>query len=393
MDSRTAAHFLSRIGALLEVKGEHKFKARAYAGAARALIALDTDDLGPLVRSGELADTPGIGPATLSVVRELVETGESSYLARLQEGMPEGLADLMRVPGLGAAKIQVIHQALGVESVDDLERVALNGQLAELPKFGKKTAERILKGIEVLKRNTHLQRFPQAAIEAHLLLASIVKHPDVTRADIAGSVRRHNEVVADIDIVAECSANPVDVAASFSRVPGVRKAAIGAEPGSVDLRFVDGTHLDLHCVPRGDYGVALWRATGSSAHIESLKELANAKGVTLEGNSAFRKGKRISIADEEALFKALGLPWIPPEMREGMGEVEAAAAGTLPDVVVYDDLRGILHCHSEYSDGTSSIADMAEGARERGWSYIGISDHSEAAFYAGGLKRDGIARQ
>lgn len=393
MDSRTAAHFLSQIGALLEVKGEHKFKARAYAGAARALIALDTDDLGPLVRSGELAATPGIGPATLSVVRELVETGESSYLARLREGMPEGLADLMRVPGLGAARIQVIHQALGVESVEDLERVALDGQLAELPRFGKKTAERILKGIEVLRRNTHLQRFPEAAIEAHLLLASIVKHPDVTRGGLAGSVRRHNEVVADIDIVAECSANPADVAASFSRAPGVKKAASGAEPGSVDLRFVDGTHLDLHCVPRGDYGVALWRATGSTAHIESLKELADSKGVTFEGNSAFRKGKRIAIADEKALFRAIGLPWIPPEMREGMGEVEAAAAGTLPEPVVYDDLRGILHCHSEYSDGTSSIADLADGARERGWSYIGISDHSEAAFYAGGLKRDEIARQ
>ena len=393
MDSRTAAHFLSQIGALLEVKGEHKFKARAYAGAARALIALDTDDLGPLVRSGELAETPGIGPATLSVVRELLETGESSYLARLQEGMPEGLADLMRVPGLGAARIQVIHQALGVETVDDLERVALNGQLAELPKFGKKTAERILKGISILRRDTHLERFPQAAIEAHLLVASIVKHPDVTRADVAGSVRRHNEVVADIDIVAECSANPVDVADSFARAPGVKKAAPGAEPGSIDIRFVDGTHLDMHCVPRGDYGIALWRATGSSAHIESLKVLAKAKGVTFEGNSVFRKSKRIAIADEEALFEALGLPWIPPEMREGMGEVEAAAAGKLPELVVYDDLRGILHCHSEYSDGTSSIADMAEGARERGWSYIGISDHSEAAFYAGGLKRDKILRQ
>lgn len=393
MDSRTAAHFLSQIGALLEVKGEHKFKARAYAGAARALIAIDTDDLGPLVRSGELAKTPGIGPATLSVVRELVETGESSYLARLQEGMPQGLADLMRVPGLGAAKIQVIHQALGVETVDDLERVAQNGQLAELPKFGKRTADKILRGIAILKRDTHLQRFPQAAIEAHLIVANIRKHPDVTRADVAGSVRRHNEVIADIDIVAECAANPVDVAASFSRAPGVKMATLGAEPGSVDIRFVDGTHLDLHCVARGDYAVALWRATGSSAHVASATELAVTRGFTLEGNSLSRKSKPVAVPDEEAFFGALGLPWIAPEMREDMGEVEAAAAGKLPQLVVYDDLRGVLHCHSEYSDGTSSIADMADAARERGWSYIGISDHSELAFYAGGLKRDKILRQ
>src|SRR5213592_1514013 len=147
MDSRSAAHVLSQIGALLQVKGEQKFKARAYAGAARALIALDTDDLAPLLRSGELADTPGIGPATLSVVRDLVETGESSYLNQLSEAMPAGMLDLMRVPGLGAARIQLIHDTLGVQNIDDLERVAQNGQLAELPKFGKKTAEKILRGI------------------------------------------------------------------------------------------------------------------------------------------------------------------------------------------------------------------------------------------------------
>jgi DNA polymerase (family 10) len=393
MDSRTAAHFLSQIGALLEVKGEQKFKARAYAGAARALIALDTDDLGPLLRSGELAKVSGIGPATLNVVRELVETGESSYLSRLREGMPSGLLELMRVPGLGAGRIQVIHEALGVETVDDLERVAQSGQLAELPKFGKKTAERILKGISVLKRNTHLQRFPQAAIEAHLILANVAKHPDVRTAGVAGSIRRHNEVIADIDIVAACAADPVDVAASFARSPGVTKAAPGKEPGSVDIRFVDGTHLDLHCVAAADYAMALWRATGSSAHVEKLTEYAATKGVTFEGNSALKKSKRIALADEEALFAALGLPWITPEMREDMGEVEAAAAGKLPDLVVYDDLRGVLHCHSEYSDGTASIAAMAAAAQERGWSYIGISDHSESAFYAGGLKRDKIAKQ
>jgi DNA polymerase (family 10) len=393
MDSRTAAHFLSQIGALLEAKGEHKFKARAYAGAARALIALDTDDLGPLVRSGELAKTPGIGPATLGVVRELVETGESSYLAKLREGMPEGLADLMRVPGLNAARIQVIHQALGVETLEDLERVAENGQLADLPRFGKKTADRILKGISILRRNTHLERFPQAALEAHVLVANVVKHPDVIQADVAGSVRRHNEVIADIDIVAECSANPVDVAASFARAPGIKKATLGVEPGSVDLRFVDGTHLDMHCVARGDFAVALWRATGSSAHVEEVMERAKSKGITFEGNKVLRKSKPLAIPDEETLFAELGLSWIPPEMREATGEVKAAAAGKLPDLVVYDDITGVLHCHSEYSDGTSSIADMAAAARERGWSYIGISDHSELAFYAGGLKRDKILRQ
>ena len=394
MDSRTAAHVLSQIGALLNVKGEQKFKAKAYAGAARSLIALDTDDLAPLLRSGELADTPGIGPSTLSVVRELVETGESTYLNQLREGIPAGLLELLRVPGLNTARVQLIHETLGVESLEDLERVAQNGELAKLPKFGQKTAEKILRGIEILRRNSHLRRFPAAAVEAHLLLANVVKHPDVVNADVAGSIRRHNEVIADIDIVAECSADPARVAASFARSPGVSESKTGADPASVHIRFVDGTHLDMHCVTKADYAVALWRATGSAAHVEEMNVLARNKGFEIAGNSLIGKaGDSISVKDEAAFFGALGLEPIPPEMREGMGEIEAAARRELPNLVTYDDLRGVLHCHSDYSDGTATIEEMANAARERGWDYIGISDHSESAFYAGGLKRDKLLRQ
>jgi DNA polymerase (family X) len=394
MDSRTAAHVLSQIGALLEIKGEQRFKARAYAGAARSLVALDTDDLAPLLRSGELAETPGIGPATLAVIRELVETGEASYLNRLREGMPEGLLDLMRIPGLGVAKIKVIHDALGVETVEDLERVAQNGQLEALPKFGKKTAEKILKGIGILRHNAHLERFPRAAVEAHLLLANVEKHPDVKRADVAGSIRRHNEVVADIDIVAECATDPEKVAESFGRAPGVSHAAAGDESGAIEIRFVDGTQLDMYCVNKADYPVALWRATGSSAHVEGMTVLAEKRGFEIKGNWLLKRGgKRIPIASEDALFAALDLQPIPPEMREGMGEIEAAARGELPDLVTFDDIRGVLHCHSDYSDGGATIEEMANAAKEHGWSYIGISDHSESAFYAGGMKRDTIARQ
>ena len=393
MDSRSAAHVLSQIGALLQVKTDQKFKARAYKGAARSLIALDSDDLGPLLRSGELADTPGIGPATLSVVRELVETGESSYLNRLREGMPEGFLDLLRVPALNLAKVQLIHDELGVNSLEDLERVAQNGQLAELPKFGKKTADKILKGIETLRRNKHLQRFPAAAIEAQMLLANVVKHPDIVHAEVAGSIRRHNEVVADIDIVAECSTDPVKVADSFARSPGVREAHGNSEPGSVHIRFVDGTHLDMSCVGKADYAVGLWRATGSNAHVEEMHLFARDRGFEIAGNSLLRNGKRVAVDSEDAFFHALGLDTIPPELREGMGEIEAAARHGLPNLLVYEDLRGALHNHSDYSDGSATIEDMADAAKERGWDYIGITDHSESAFYAGGLKRDKLQRQ
>lgn len=394
MDSRTAAHVLSQIGALLSVKGDQKFKARAYAGAARALIALDSDDLAPLVRSGELADTPGIGPATLSVVRDLVETGESAYLNQLREGIPEGLLELLRVPGLNTAKVQVIHEALGVQNLEDLERVAQSGQLAALPRFGQKTAERILKGIEILRRDAHLQRFPAAAVEAHMLLANVVKHPDIRNAEVTGSIRRHNEVVADIDIVAECSADPGKVAASFARSPGVSESKTKGDPGSVQIRFVDGTHLDMHCVDTADYPVALWRSTGSAAHVEEMTVLAKSKGFEIVGNSLIDKGgKRVKLEDEQSFFTTLDLAPIPPELREGMGEIEAASRRELPELVTFDDIRGVLHCHTDYSDGAATLEEMALAAQERGWDYIGISDHSESAFYAGGLKRDKLLRQ
>ncbi len=394
MDSRSAAHVLSQIGALLRAKGEHRFKARAYQGAARALVALDTDDLAPLLRSGELEQTPGLGPATISVVRELVETGESSYLNKLSEGMPEGMLELMRVPGLGPEKIQLIHESLGVQNLEDLERVAQSGQLAELPKFGKKTAEKILRGIEIVRRDAHLQRFPAAAIEAHMLLANVVKHPDVAHAEVAGSIRRHNELISDIDIVAECSADPVAVAESFARSPGVREAKPGTEPGSVHIHFVDGTHLDMYCVTKADYPVALWRATGSPVHVEEMMSVARGRGFRIDGYALIGKGdKRVRLANEDALFTNLDMQVIPPELREGMGEVDAASRRALPNLVVYEDLRGSLHNHSDYSDGSATIEEMATGAKERGWDYIGISDHSESAFYAGGLKRDKLLRQ
>jgi DNA polymerase (family 10) len=394
MDSRSAAHVLAQIGDLLQVKTDQKFKARAYKGAARSLIALDTDDLAPLLRSGELADTPGIGPATLSVVRELVETGESSYLNQLREGMPEGFLDLLRVPGLSTAKVQLIHDELGVNTLEDLEQVAQNGRLAELPKFGKKTAEKILRGIEILRRDAHLQRFPAAAIESQILLANVIKHPDITHAEVAGSIRRHNEVISDIDIVAECSGDPADVAASFARSPGVRESRIkDDDPGSVHIRFVDGTHLDMDCVSRADYAVALWRATGSIAHVEEMQVLAQKRGFEIKGNALLKDSKRVSVESEEAFFRTLDLEPIPPELREGMGEIEAAARRELPNLLVFEDLRGSLHNHSDYSDGSATIEEMALAAKERGWDYIGITDHSESAFYAGGLKRDKLLRQ
>jgi len=391
MDSRTAAHVLSEIAALLELRAENRFKSRAFRGAAKALLALDTDDLTPLLRSGALARVRGIGPSTLAVVTDLVETGESRYLEQLRLELPDGMLDLMRVPGLGPEKIERLYEALGIASLEDLEAAARDGRLATVKGFGPKTAEKMPEAIAIARKSGTLALFPRAYAEAARLVSAVRRHPDVTQAEIAGSVRRRSEVVRNIDIVAAVTGNPAAVAASFARIAGVVDATVA--DGSAAIRFVDGTLLDLHCVPVGKFAVALWRATGSEGHIRQMSDTLAARGLLVDDDGVRdTRGERVPLADESALYALLDIPVVPPEMREGDGELAAAAHG-LPRLVTAADVRGILHCHSTYSDGVATIADLAQAAISRGWSYLGISDHSQSAFYAGGLSREAVARQ
>jgi DNA polymerase (family 10) len=392
MDSRTAAHVLSQIAAYLELKGESSFKCRAYAGAAQGLLALGADDLGPLYRSGELGAMRGLGPATLAVVRDLIETGESRYLEQLRESTPEGLLDMLDVPGLSPLKIHQIHEGLGIESVEELEAAANDGRLGTLPKFGPKTIAKILKGIASAREHGPLQLYHHARVEAQRLLASVTSHPDVVRAEVAGAIRRRAEVASSIDIVAACGRNPTDVAQSLTRLPGVESAE-GDGP-FVSIRFVDGAELELHCVDPDRFAVALWRATGTTAHVDAVRAALASNGVTID-DDRMRDGRGAVVAasGESTIYDAAGLALVEPELREGLGEVDAARRGTLPILVSMSEIRGVLHCHSHYSDGKASIGEMAQAARERGWSYIGITDHSQAAFFAGGLSREAVRAQ
>jgi DNA polymerase (family 10) len=391
MDSRTAAHVLRRIAAYLELNGENRFKTRAYLGAAKGLLAVGADDLKPLYESGELASVRGLGPATLAVVRDLVETGESRYLEQLRESMPEGLLEMLDLPALTPAKIRLIHQELGIETVEELEAAARDGRLAKLPKFGPKTAEKILRGIATARDHGSMRLYYHVVVDARQLLATVRAHPRVTRAEIAGEIRRRIEIVSEIEIVAACDGDPVDVAQSWTRVSGVRRAeGTGA---SVAIGFVDGTHLRLHCVRPAQFGAALLLATGSTDHVRGVVERLAARGVTASGDGFSAGGRSLAVDEEAAVYDAAGMSFVEPELREALGEVEAAARGALPSLVQASDIRGALHCHSTYSDGKASIADMASAARERGWSYIGITDHSQSAFYAGGLSRERVLAQ
>ena len=390
---REAAHALTEISTLLELRGENRFKARAYATAARALLALDLGDIAPLVARGDVEQIAGIGPATLDVLRDLVETGDSQYLEQLRENTPEGLLEMLRVPGLGTSRIHKIHEGLGIETLHELERAARDGRLAALPRFGARTAEKVLKGIAFLRETGGRVLYPHAALEGERLLASVRANPDVVRAELAGSLRRRLETVGDIDVVAACRTSPSRVAAALAHAPRVREVIGGGGP-AVTIRYEDGTRLDLRCVTADRFPLALWWATGTPEHCEAVVGAAAARGVSI-GSDAVRdaSGDSLPMDDEASIYAAAGLDWVAPELREGRGEVDAARRHALPRLIEVGEIRGVLHCHSHYSDGHGTIAELARAARARGWSYLGISDHSQSAFYAGGLTRDDVLRQ
>src|SRR5215203_746820 len=389
MDSRTASHVLNQIASFLELSGAPRFNSRAYKRAANAILALGADDLAPLLHSGELKKVPNVGPATIAVIKDLVETGESNYLERLTADMPSGLLQMVRVPGLGLQKVKLIHTELGVETLEQLEEAARDGRLAKLPKFGAKTAERVLAGISFARDSGKKSLYHHGLAHAVILRDTVARHPAITEAIIAGSVRRHLETIGDIDIVAICSADPAAVIKDFANARAVKEVIENGPHAAI--RFIDDTRMDLWCCRSEDAAMTLWRATGSAEHIVELTSFAEEQGFILEGNTLIKpKGQAVKLKDEADLFAKLGLKEIPAELREVMGEIEAAATDSLPDLLTSEDIKGALHCHTTYSDGGASIEEMADAARERGWKYIGITDHSQAAFYAGGMKRDEI---
>ena len=296
---------------------------------------------------------------------------------------PEGLFEMLRVPGLGPSRIRRIHEGLGIDTLQELDDAARDGRLARLPRFGARTAEQVLRGIAWLKESGAHGLLPHGTAEATRMLAAIRRLNGVVRAEIAGAIRRHCETIREVDIVAACARDPEAVAASCARLPGVRDS-VGSGTREVSVRFDDGMRLQFHCVPADEFVVTWFRATGSETHVQEVVARAALRGLTL-GTHHLRRadGSAVELADEPTLYAAVGLPWLPPELREGLGESAAAADGSLPSLIELGDIQGVLHCHSQYSDGGASIAELAAEARRRGWSYLGISDHSQSAFYAG----------
>ena len=392
MNCRDAAHALAQVAVLLELHDGDKTVVKAMQGAARTVGTLHDADLAAALQ-GELSVPEVVAPEALAVLRDLADSNSSALLEQLQEETPEGLMEMLRVPGLGPARIRSIHEHLDVDTLLELEQAASDGRLASLPKFGAKTAEKVLKGIADLRATGAHVLWQHARAEAERVREAMRVHPDVLQIEIAGSIRRCTEIVRDVDLVAAVRGSPSVVAASLSQQRGV-KEVLGGGGRTLSLRLENGVRVDLACVRPEQFALALWRATGSAAHVLQVMERAAALGLTLANDELKRAdGTVVPVPTEAALYEALGLAHVPPEQREGFGEVEAAACGVLPTGVQEHDLRGALHCHSQYSDGGATIEQMARAAMMRGLRYLGVSDHSQSNTYAGGLSRDRILEQ
>ena len=391
MDKKAVAQVLEQIAAFLELKSENPFRIRAFRTAARALVSFP-GDLRESLEDGTLASTKGIGPATLQIVAELVETGHASMLEELREQIPPGLVEMLEISGLGVAKIRQIHEVLGIDSLPELEAAAQDGRLARLPRFGARTSENILKAIAFLRQASSYRLLHHAADEAEGLRAALERLPGVKSAVIAGDVRRRSEVVKDLIFVLVAESSPAELFRKLNQLPGVQEYA-GQDERRLTLRFAGGSSAQIVATTPVNAGTVLVQATGSEGHLRELAGLAREKGFALSGAALWRGSEFVPTPDEATFYQSLGLSFIPPELREGTDEVAAAGRKQLPRLLEPRDLKGFLHCHTRYSDGSSTVEELARACQAAGYEYLGVTDHSQAAAYAGGLRPEDLARQ
>jgi len=392
LDAHGIAEVLDEIAQLLELSGENPFKIRAYHAGARLLETL-TDDLDALIASGGLAEKPGIGEALADKIAKLRKDGRLEFLDKLRASLPPGLPAILAIPGMGPKKTRRLWQELGVTDLPGLQAACEQGKVAELKGFGEKTQSAMLAGIR--NREAYGKRHLWASVEGVVttLLAGLRRLPQVARAEAAGSFRRARETVGDLDFIV-ASDEPGPIMDWFTVQPGiVEVTAHGRTKSSV--RVEGGLQVDLRVVPPAQFFFALHHFTGSKEHNVAMRQRALQRGLSMSewGFTAVGADEAPGADDEAGVFRALGLPWIPPELREGQGEIEAAEAGALPRLLEVGDLRGAFHNHTTASDGKSTLEQMAAAADALGWEYLGISDHSRSSAYAGGLEVDRLLAQ
>ncbi|MBI4358618.1 MAG: DNA polymerase/3'-5' exonuclease PolX [Candidatus Omnitrophica bacterium] len=395
MDNKAIAEVLEEIGELLEIKGDNPFKIRAYHNAARILEGMSRDAQ-ELVEKGTLRQIKGIGEALAEKITELVQTGKCKHHLELKKSLPKGILDLLEIPGLGPKRAKVLYEKLKIKSVSDLEKACQRNKLAELDGFGEKSQSKILEGIKHHKKTEGYFLISQATEEGGQFVRYLKKLRDVIRIEVAGSLRRHKEIVHDIDILVS-SKRPHSINEAFTRYSEVDQVlAKGETKSSVILK--SGIQVDLRTITDQEFPYALYYFTGSKEHNVAVRTIAKRTGFKISEYGIF-KGKRfISCKDEADIFKVFGLHYIPPELRENTGEIEAARVGAyghtpLPKLVEEKDIKGVFHVHSTYSDGVASLEEMIRRSEELGYEYVGISDHSKTAVYANGLSEERLKKQ
>jgi DNA polymerase (family 10) len=390
LNTKGVSAVLQDVALLLELKGENLFKVKAYSNAARTIEILE-EDLGEKVRDGRLKEIKGIGETLAQHITELATTGKLQLYEDLKTSIPPGHLEMLKIPGLGPKKIIVLYDKLDIKTVGELEYACLENRLIDLQGFGQKSQEKILQGIQQVKKYHGQFLYGEVIEPAREILKKILSHPKVIRGNLAGSLRRKWEVVRNINLVLSTH-RPQEVLTAFSKLREV-EALRFKDKASGRYTLFSGVEVDLQTASDQTFPYALSFFTGSLTHWNLLFERAKAMGLKLSEKGLHRNGRLISCIEEEEIFDALSLDFIPPELRENQGEIEVSEVHQLPRLIEDHDIKGVFHVHSLYSDGTNSIRSMAQASKKMGFSYMGLSDHSQSAHYAGGLTLEKLQKQ
>ncbi len=384
MKNAEIARRFQEMAELLAFLGENPFRVRAYAQAARTLADLEAPIEEVAAQGTEALEAlPAIGPDLAAKIQEYLRTGDIQAHARLTRQVPPGVLSVLRVPGVGPKTARLLWERLGVDSLTKLEAALTSGQVRGLPGFGEKKRQHLLENLALAEAAT--QRRPLGAVlgQARDLLRQVRAQPGVVQAEVCGSLRRYRETVGDLDFLI-ATLKPAEVLAALVRLPGIADVeAVGENRATVFLR--EGLQVDFKTVPPAAWGSGLQYLTGSKAHSIKLRTLAQKQGLKLNEYGVWRGEARVAGEDEEGVYRALGLPWIPPPLREDGGEIEAAQAGRLPRLVELQEIRGDLQVHSRWSDGKASLLELARAAGKLGYEYLAVTDHSQSLKVAHGV--------
>ena len=390
MKNKEIAEIFQKVAALLEIKGENPYRVRAYQKAAQTIESL-TKDIEELAKQDRLERLPGIGKDLAQNIKEVLNTGTLPLYEELKREIPPVLLTFLEIPGLGPKKVKVLYEKLGITSIEELEKACKTHKIAKLPGFGWKTEENIIKGIKLFKEKRGRRPLGEVLPIAEEIIEILKKESPVEQISVAGSIRRRKETVKDIDILIT-SKKPIEVMKKVTEIYLVDEVIVFGET-KTSVRLKTGIQMDIRVVEPESWGAALAYFTGSKAHNIRVRELALEKGLKINEYGVFKGEKRIAGRTEEEIYECIGLPFIPPELREDRGEIEAALQGKLPKLVEYDEIKGDGHLHSKYSDGSASLEEIVAKAEALGLSWIAVCDHSQSLKVAGGLSIEDLFKK